>query len=236
MAPDEAVGADGLTNAQWAASSRPGAAYGMANEYRKQNSDEERERDRKRFEETPAPKKNPRNKNQIRPARNIDAQGNFFVKAATFDELAHGSVIGADVVVLEGEAVEALKNDVHEFNDSDDVDFYRKLVDRFIASGKSYYTGQLTVRYGPVSRLDATFTSSTWLMRNGQLKYWVTRNLDGTFKVEARAYDYFNVTPQPEKGGVYNRIANILNPLHKMSGGNPNMQTRAQWEVIVKLK
>jgi RHS repeat-associated protein len=43
MAPDEAVGADGLTNSQWMESSSPGNS-GLAGEYRKQNNDDERKR------------------------------------------------------------------------------------------------------------------------------------------------------------------------------------------------
>ena len=44
MAPNETVGADGLTNSQWLQSSSPGNS-GLAGEYRKENREKEGEKD-----------------------------------------------------------------------------------------------------------------------------------------------------------------------------------------------
>ena len=72
-------------------------------------------------------------------------------------------------------------------------------------------------------------------MRNGQLKYWITPLKGGSYKIDIIAWDVFNVTPQVnDKEWYYNIIGNILDPLHKGSAGNPNMQVRASWQVIVK--
>lgn len=52
--------------------------------------------------------------------------------------------------------------------------------------------------------------------------------------MEINAHDYFNVTPQFEKGDTYNRIAIPLNKLHQAAGGNPGMQARASWTRTIK--
>ena len=115
-----------------------------------------------------------------------------------------------------------------------DVNFYQKIKKEFETSGKEYVTNQITVRYGPVDKTDAAGHESTYVMRNGQVKYWVSCNPDGTTRIEIRAWDFYNVTPQVDKDGTYNGIAKFLDKLHRAAGGNPNMQTRASWAVNVK--
>jgi hypothetical protein len=44
----------------------------------------------------------------------------------------------------------------------------------------------------------------------------------------------FNLTAQDDKGRIYNSIAKVLNPIHKMAGANTSMQTRSKWEIIIK--
>jgi len=85
-----------------------------------------------------------------------------------------------------------------------------------------------------VGKADAFWHKSLWTMRNAQAEYWASYDADGNVKVEINAHDYFNVTPQFEKGDTYNRIAIPLNKLHQAAGGYPGMQTRASWTRTIK--
>jgi len=150
------------------------------------------------------------------------------MKADSYDKLAHASVIGADVTYIEGGLKESLLKDIHFFDDPDNVDFYGKIKAKFKSTGEDYsFFDQQTVRFGPTDKTDAANHKSTWIMRNGQAKIWATLNYDGSVRIQIHAWDFYNVTPQQDKDGVYNSIAKFLDPLHRMSGGNPNMQTRA---------
>jgi RHS repeat-associated protein len=190
--------------------------------------------DRGAFEDFPKPTGDPRNKYEARPLAYIDKQGNFFQEANSYDKLLHASVIGADVTILTGGLRNTLANDIHYFSDKDDVDFYQKLASQFRLSGRSYMTGQITARFGSINKVKATFEGGTYIMRNAQVKYWVSSNANGTIRIEIRAYDDFNVRAQDDKDGVYNGIAEVLDPIHQATGSNTDMQTRATWEKVIK--
>jgi RHS repeat-associated protein len=186
------------------------------------------------FESFEKPKENHRNKNMIRPRSHIDEQGNFFMNADSFDEVAHASVIGADVVNITGDLKDELTENIHFFTDGDNVNFYQKLKTMFIDSKKEYMTDQIAVRYGSTDRYKAFGQIVTYTMRNSHVRYWISRTSNGHIKIEIMATDILNLTPDENKDGRYKFFARILDPLHRTAGGNPNMQTRASWTVILK--
>lgn len=63
---------------------------------------------------------------------------------------------------------------------------------------------------------------------------WVSYQANGSIKIEVKAWDYYDVKPGPDKDRRYNRIADVLDPIHQATGANTNMQTRSTWEKIVQ--
>ena len=189
--------------------------------------------DREAFEKFPKAEQssNPSHRRELRAGSHIDDQGNFFMKADSYDELLHASVIGAEVAVLEGDMVEPLKTTIHGFDATENSNFYQDLVSEFKGSGKTHLSVQRTVTFGPVDRLEAYSNASTYIMRNAQAKIWVSYNADGNVQIDLNVYDFFNVVPQGDKGSTYNKIASGLDPAHRATGANVNMQTRASWSV-----
>lgn len=97
----------------------------------------------------------------------------------------------------------------------------------------SYFYENIQVRFGPIDRVAAYTRTSTYLMRNAQAKIWVSYTANGSIRVEINVRDFYDVKPGPDKDDRYNKIANVLDPIHQATGANTNMQTRSSWEKIV---
>lgn len=171
---------------------------------------------------------------KILQKRNMDEAGNFKIDVNTFSGLLRASLTGVEVANIKGGALEALKSSIQNFYGPTGSDAFDPLIKELNSSGKDYfYSGRRLVRFGPTSKSAAYLKESTYLMRNATMQMWIEK-IPGKisfyhYKIEVRVYDLFNVTPQNDKGGVYNFLGGVLNPLHKAAGGNINMQTRAEW-------
>jgi RHS repeat-associated protein len=153
---------------------------------------------------TPKPDKssNPSHHNKIRPGSNIDNQGNFFMIADSYNALVDASLSGAEVTYVTGGLLDALRNDIHDFNDAN-IDFYRSLANEFLQSGKSSIIGQRGVTFSPLGNVDALLNSTTaiFVMRNAQVHYSVMMTSDGDIQIAIAAWDFFDVKPTREKVG-----------------------------------
>jgi RHS repeat-associated protein len=190
--------------------------------------------DWKEFSTFPIPIQNPENKKGIRQRSMFDEQGNLSQTARNYSTLLDNSFSGVDVTVLKGGLVDDLMISINKFGAPDGQNMYQNIANEFRQSGASYIYDKTQVRFGVINKGLAATQGGTWIMRNAQIKYWVSYNANGTINIKINAYDYFNVTPQDDKDGTYNSIAKTLDALHQGGGANPNMQTRATWEVNIK--
>jgi hypothetical protein len=142
---------------------------------------------------------------------------------------------------IKGDLLNSLKNNIQNFYGPTGSSFYQPIINEYEKKKKTenvnYLVGKDFVRFGPISKVDASTYKSTYTMRNAYSFYWIEDFDENFYKIYLHVFDLFDLAPDwKNKGKLYNTIAEPLHNWHLAAGYNPNMQVRAEWSILVKKK
>jgi RHS repeat-associated protein len=142
----------------------------------KKSDNNQRNEDIKSFNKYPDVDRNLRRPDLWKASR-VDADGNYFDNVTTWSGLYHASNVGTEVCNIKGDLLNSLKNNIQNFYGPTGSSFYQPIINEYEKKKKTenvnYLVGKDFVRFGPISKVDASTYKSTYTMRNAYSFYWI---------------------------------------------------------------